>query len=503
VKNSATILIKHPVLLGVFLLCIYEQSCTDPNQSSLRNAAGETPGVETDSLRARRLNHLGDSSLSAGNYEAALTFFQQSMDVAAVAADSFAYYDSRLDMACVFERLGEFPKAIAMGTPILEAFIRSGDSSRIGRTYATLSAFYSRAKMPEKQMETARKGFDIVRQYGSTIERCAAYNQMAFTYSDAGKWREALPLLDTALMLMRMSGVLTQLPGMYLNIGNCHRNIGNMPQARQYLQAALTAADSSGQVHVKARTLERLSQIAETSGDPATALKLYRQAVFIKDSIFKEDKIKSLQNLEVQFKTREQEQEILLLRAKENEQTARRMLGWAFWICSVAVIGFWLLRWRAQAKSSQRQLAGSRAQLREFTQMMLAKNTRLLELEQADSERRTHFSTPEQPEEENEVHSGTELYNFRILTDQDWNAFKQLFERSYPRYLRRLRTAFPDITNAEERLALLLKINLNRQEIAAMLGVSESTVKKGRARLRRRLALSENQNLEVFLQHLK
>jgi DNA-binding CsgD family transcriptional regulator len=300
-----------------------------------------------------------------------------------------------------------------------------------------------------------------------------------------------------------MSGVLTQLPGMYLNIGNCHRNIGNMPQARQYLQAALTAADSSGQVHVKARTLERLSQIAETSGDPATALKLYRQAVFIKDSIFKEDKIKSLQNLEVQFKTREQEQEILLLRAKENEQTARRMLGWAFWICSVAVIGFWLLRWRAQAKSSQRQLAGSRAQLREFTQMMLAKNTRLLELEQADSERRTHFSTPEQPEEENEVHSGTELYNFRILTDQDWNAFKQLFERSYPRYLRRLRTAFPDITNAEERLALLLKINLNRQEIAAMLGVSESTVKKGRARLRRRLALSENQNLEVFLQHLK
>ena len=60
--------------------------------------------------------------------------------------------------------------------------------------------------------------------------------------------------------------------------------------------------------------------------------------------------------------------------------------------------------------------------------------------------------------------------------------------------------AFPDITNAEERLSLLLKINLTRSEIATMLGVSESTIKKGRARLRKRLALAERQSLEDFLQ---
>ncbi|MBL7781860.1 MAG: hypothetical protein JNM22_11635, partial [Saprospiraceae bacterium] len=53
-----------------------------------------------------------------------------------------------------------------------------------------------------------------------------------------------------------------------------------------------------------------------------------------------------------------------------------------------------------------------------------------------------------------------------------------------------------------ERLSLLLKINLHRQEIATMLGVSDSTVKKGRARLRRRLALSEEQSLEAFLRDL-
>lgn len=453
---------------------------------------------------AYRLNQAGDSALQVGDYDQALALFQHSMDSAAVYADSFNYYDSRLDMACVYDRLGELDKSIDIGIPVLEAFARSGDSSRIGRAYATLSAFYGRAEMPDEAMEMAQKGFDILKYYGSDIERCAAYNQMAFTYSDDGLWKDALPLLDTALLFMRLSGVLDQLAGMYLNIGNCHREIGNMPKAQQYLQQAVAMADSSGQMHIKARSLERLSQIAEATGKTADALPLYRQAVALKDSIFKADKVKRLQELEVQYQTREKEQEILLLRAEERASAARRNMLWSLWIVSIAAACYGLLRWRAQARFSKNELTRSRTQLQEFTQILIEKNARLIELEEAASN--LQGSEPEishATEDSDTTPSGSDLYNFRILTDQDWNTFKQLFERSYPNYLHRLRSAFPDITSAEERLGLLLKMNLQRQEIATMLGVSDSTVKKGRARLRRRLALTEDQNLEEFLQELK
>ena len=316
--------------------------------------------TSADTIIALRLNEMGDSALYAGDYKGALQLFQASMDSAAVEGDSFAYYDSRLDMACVYDRLGELDKSIAIGIPVLEAFIRSGDSSRIGRTYATLSAFYARAEMPKEQLETARKGFDILKTYGSTIERCAAYNQMAFTYSDANDWVRALPLLDTALMLMKSSGVLDQLAGMYLNVGDCHRELGNFPQARRYLNASVALADSSGQPHVQARALERLSQIAEATGDAPTALRLFREADDIRDSLFTAEKAGQISELEVQYKTREKDQEILLLRAEENAGKAQRKFMWALWLGSLSLAAFGLLRWREKAQRTQRALLESR-----------------------------------------------------------------------------------------------------------------------------------------------
>ncbi|MBL7783763.1 MAG: tetratricopeptide repeat protein, partial [Saprospiraceae bacterium] len=481
---------------AAFVMWMLVLSCKQAPAPTQQADAAED--AEPEMTASFLLNQAGDTAVQTSDYDRALALYQQSMDSAAVAADSFNYYDSRLDMACVYDRLGELDKSIQIGIPVLEAFIRSGDSSRIGRTYATLSAFYGRANMPDKAFEMAQKGFDIVKYYGSDIERCAAYNQMAFTYSDDGRWKEALPLLDTALMFMYRSGVLDQLPGMCLNVGDCHRQLGNMPEAKRFLYRAVALADSSGQMHIKSRSLERLSQIAEAEGNVAVALPLYRKAVAIKDSIFKADKVKRLQELEVQYKTREKEQEIALLRAEEHASAARRYLIWVMWLGTFAAAGLGLVYWRFKAKSSERALHYSRMHLEEFTRILLDKNARLLELEQ---ELNGQDSAPALPElnhnaEDNETEpGGNDLYNFRILTDQDWSAFKQLFERSYPNYLYRLRTAFPDITSAEERLSLLLKINLHRQEIATMLGVSDSTVKKGRARLRRRLALSEEQSL--------
>ncbi len=500
--------VTHARFLLVFfaqvsLWCMILVGC---NQTPAPTQPAEAEEEEnSDMTAAFLLNQAGDSAVQSTDYDRALALYQQSMDSAAVDADSFNYYDSRLDMACVYDRLGELDKSIQIGIPVLEAFIRSGDSTRIGRTYSTLSAFYGRANMPDKAFEMAQKGFDILKYYGSDIERCAAYNQMAFTYSDDGRWKEALPLLDTALMLMYRSGVLDQLPGMSLNIGDCHREIGNISEAKRYLNQAIGLADSSGQMHIKARSLERLSQIAEAQGNTAEALPLYKKAVSLKDSIFKADKVKRLQELEVAHKTREKEQEIMLLRAEEKASAARRKMIWLLWIGSAIAGGIGLLYWRTKAMEVRQALKYNREQLNEFAHVLLDKNARLLELEAAlNADMHTEIRTENHTAEDNETApSGSDLYNFRILTEQDWNTFKQMFERSYPNYLHRLRTAFPDITSAEERLSLLLKINLHRHEIAAMLGVSDSTVKKGRARLRRRLALSEDQSLEAFLQELK
>ena len=93
------------------------------------------------------------------------------------------------------------------------------------------------------------------------------------------------------------------------------------------------------------------------------------------------------------------------------------------------------------------------------------------------------------------------LFNQHILTDADWSSFKVYFEKAYPSYLRHLRSIFPALTDAEERLFLFIKLNLTTKEAATMLGISADSVKKTRNRLRKKLELGEEVVLEEFIRN--
>jgi tetratricopeptide (TPR) repeat protein/DNA-binding CsgD family transcriptional regulator len=441
---------------------------------------------------AFQLNQQGDSATMTGDYPKAIALYQQSIDSAAAQADSFPYFDSKLDLANVYSMMGEQTKAIAIAEPVLEAFIRSGDTSRIGRTYSTLNIYYGRAGMTGKALEAAQKGFQLLHSHGSLIEQCAAYNQMAFTYSDAGDFEKALPLLDTALALMKASGVLDQLPSMLLNVGNCHRKLGHEEEAFALLQEAAHKADSLGQAHVRAKALERLSQLAESKGEYAGALTLFRESRQLMDSIFTEEKTRTIQQLELQRMELEKENEINQIKSKSKLTSLRFIYTLIVLALLLAIAGERLYRWQKKLKKSKEELALARQNLLEFTNLLREKNARLAQLEKE----------PPLLAAEKEVHDDF-LYNATILTESDWAAFKTHYERAYPGFLFRLRNAFPELSGSEERLFLLLKLNFQRQEIASTLGISIDSVKKGRNRLRKRLGLKETEDLEEFVRDFK
>ena len=129
-----------------------------------------------------------------------------------------------------------------------------------------------------------------------------------------------------------------------------------------------------------------------------------------------------------------------------------------------------------------------------MTRILLDKNSLLASFEELMSE-------SDSQNDPSEFTSDFEdnLLNQRVLTNEDWESFKSYFEKAYPRYLHRLRMAFPSLSSAEERLFLFIKLNLTNREAAAILGISVQSVKKTRNRLRHRLELGQETELEVFI----
>ncbi len=82
------------------------------------------------------------------------------------------------------------------------------------------------------------------------------------------------------------------------------------------------------------------------------------------------------------------------------------------------------------------------------------------------------------------------LRNFTIITGNDWLKFKDYFEKAYPNYWERLYQKLPKLTQSDERLLTLLKLQLGNKEIAAATGISAESVRVSVHRLRKKVEAS-------------
>jgi DNA-directed RNA polymerase specialized sigma24 family protein len=88
------------------------------------------------------------------------------------------------------------------------------------------------------------------------------------------------------------------------------------------------------------------------------------------------------------------------------------------------------------------------------------------------------------------------LKKYTIVTEQHWNEFRHLFEKVQKGFFDTLKRKFPDLTQSEIRLLALIKLNLSKREMAEMLGVSPDSIKKTRQRIRKKIELPEEMDLE-------
>ncbi len=102
-------------------------------------------------------------------------------------------------------------------------------------------------------------------------------------------------------------------------------------------------------------------------------------------------------------------------------------------------------------------------------------------------------------ESEKSIPNYSELQSTNILTKEDWVHFRKQFDKVYPNYLYALREAFPQFSQAEIRYLCLVKLNLRQGEIAAALGISDSSIRVTWHRMRKKLELENPLNPEEFL----
>lgn len=234
----------------------------------------------------------------------------------------------------------------------------------------------------------------------------------------------------------------------------------------------------------------------------------------LKDSMFVQQKRQSISQFDFKLYTKEKQKElsdkarkIALLEKEKLQEQNILLIGMA--VVLILVIVLILINTKRKQLEKEKELTQAKLEntrlilehktqdLKYLAQQIIAKNTLIQQLE-VDLQKLATSSLNQAVEQQQEKIQL--LRQQQILTKEDWNHFKHIFAEAHPNLLDCIHQEFAQLTPAELRMFMLLKINLSKQEIAKTLGISTESVRKTQYRLKKKLGLSNTQNLEHFIQ---
>ena len=266
----------------------------------------------------------------------------------------------------------------------------------------------------------------------------------------------------------------------------------------------LTIAKEGERGQLLEETLSLQATIYEVKGNTRKALANTKELYAFRDSVFSVKKANALTYYQSLFENEQQQKEItaqeskiqLLHKDKLIAETKNKLL-WAVILGSViiAVGSVLFIRRRAKQKRDvlQLKLDANKERLDTFTKELVAKSDAIELLTSEISKLKQEFGSNEK------IDKLQELVSLKILTSDHWIDFKDKFALIYPNFLLKAREAHSDITNSEERLIALEKLNLKTKEIANILGISPESVVKLRYRLRKKLGISKETPILNFI----
>jgi tetratricopeptide (TPR) repeat protein len=382
------------------------------------------------------------------------------------------------------------------------------------------------------------------RSHLADMFRTRYYNTIGQTYEQLGKPDSALIYLDSSLLLAEKTKqiVWTGISSGYK--GQVLFNMKQYQKAKPLLELDYSINENQ-EMDIAAKSLQWLARIniAEGKRDSAllkarTALQLIKQADFkhylqpsrvlamcyftmgeafrttgkadsfyyynqqylqLQDSIKKVSFESSIRMVNAKIDNENIQRAIQMLQKEKESEVAKRNLMIVAVVLLTAMLLLYLKRVRLKQQHreqivlnekiiTEKELVSAREQMKQFTENIIEKSDLIDKLNKKLARN----------VDENKI-TIEELTSQTILTEADWENFKKMFERVYPRFFVSLKERAPSITIAEQRMAALIKLNLTARQMAAILGISVDSVHKTKQRLRQRLNVQSEIILEETL----
>lgn len=496
----------------------YEYWIVNPIQSIIygQQAKALAIAIEYENGLAFSNRVIGVAHWAQGSYDEGLRYLFESLEVYQALNDSLGAGNCQMNIGLIYSDRNDYDKALLFCFEALKVFEQLDKEVRAATTYTKIATIF----IEKNEITVARDFLKRAEKIHSSADfnygLMEVYNRFGVLKLSEKQYDSAMYFLDRSLVKSDQIDDVEGKTKSLIDYAKVYLKLDNFSKAEEYLQESLIYAKAMNSHKWLKEIYESLQLIYRRRGNLAKALFYYDQFVQVKDSIFNEQIIHNISKLETELATAEQkrlldarEQQIVILKQKTALQNVK--IGWLiFVILTGGAFSFLIIQ--SRRKSTKRREEEAKREVEQARQKLEFKNRELMSYTVNFVQKNQLFedliSTIQEVKKKPSDNLKRDLLDIEkvvkrhIQVDRDWEDFKLRFENLHTGFFEKLKQQSSSLTNNDLKLSVLVKMNFSIKEIADMMGISAESIKTSRYRLKKKLKLPQDQNLNDFLNNI-
>lgn len=391
--------------------------------------------------------------------------------------------------------------------------------------YATLLANQAtldqRKGADSSRLINYEQSLNLFRQLGVLESEVIVLSHMANTYLHMGNIPKARKLALESIQAAQQ-GKDSKLP-MYGEILLARINLTdkNLVETRAYLQQAKDRALANRDIRRLAQIAQLSAQVDSLDGRFDSAIRSLNQYVALKDSLNSQEKRKLIRNLEAGYQLEKRNKEQALAEKEYAEARTSQLLktGFVVLLLTILSLGGVTLYFRNRSLIRQRELARQQQRVAQLEQekLNMELEQKKMQLEFKNKELttlagrlmdRNNFIEQLHLYLDQESGNGQPPEIIKNLKKQlsvhqqsnlDVEEFRMYVNEVNRNFYYNLSQHYPMLTEKDKRLCAMLRMNLSIKEIATINRVSENAIRTAKHRLRKKLGLQSDADIQQHL----
>ncbi|MEW7278276.1 tetratricopeptide repeat protein [Aquimarina sp. 2201CG1-2-11] len=534
------------------------------NDTTLVRLANSLDLAIEDTTKVKALFEIGKYQLDR-DFNMAEGYFNQGLDLIKDKNDNkYKNYRSAfyIQLGVVNRRKADYPSAINFYIKALEHYTTTKDTSKIADIYHNMALVYRYQKEHSKAINHYKKAIKLKKSVKDTFGLGAGYNMLGVSYRQNKQldsalicYREAKKhfiAIESEEDLYRVKGNMAQLylakknykKSIELNLNNLsyytkinnrlsmcvtnynlsdvYKKTKEWKKSLKYINASIKIAEEEGFNERISVGYRRKSFLNSKMGDFEDAYQNYRKFNRKSDELFNLENEKKIQALELNYEFEKQKQTDSLRYEQEKREvaliaasaTSKKRLY--FILLLITSLGGVIIAFLIKRNYQQRTLMQTESYENEkkiLNQEIKSKEEDVKRLI-ADNSMRQAFKENlletikkevihEDPKKIKEsLNSLLTKLRLQINTENKLSGLQEKIDAANKVFDANLQNQFPALTKGEREVCALVRLNLSIKEIMTIRNVSSDSVKSMRRRIRKKMNIPQDIELEKFIQDL-